>query len=849
VSRLLVRGAALLGCVLAVSVCGEQGKFTTSSGGGGGGGKSGVAIQRPSKDTLAAIAVGDSVFVQVHVSDSRGIKGLHLTGNALRGSVSLGTDTTVPRFTDRTVTLPASKDTVITRYLRAITTDSTSELVTVAVVATSTANDSTRDTSVIRIVNGPRVSVLQPLAGAVTAIGKSVTVQVHGIHPQGVKILGWRATGVVTKNDSTIFSPVGGVLADTQTFTSSLAIPAGTAAGNVTIVPFATDSLGDPSGQTTGVTVSVQSVVGDVTPPLVQFTVPLRVEVGDSITVTATDPSGITKVGFFVRDTVGTVLHGDSVTFAGTATNVSQRFRLNLDTITTYPRVVRVEAFGVDGATTPNRGVSSFSGTPKATPADQDTLTVVAGMTIALPQGGQFGDAVVNPNRNELYLTNTLLDQVEIFRLATNTFAAPIRVGARPLGIALWPRDTLGNNRDTVIVANSGGTNLSIVDVAAGNELSRRRLANYTVQTVKTQPTSAGGIQILTTDYDLSDRPQYLGATCRHVTAAVCDSVVAIYSTAPTPAQPGPFTSRGYLATENLSSPITPGSGHLFYELASPGVDTLQIIAVRDTLPGQAIRDTILGAGIGVLVDLSTVAFQESTFVRNSGDFNHAVIGEGGLNQGFARALTFDGRAPVTSIALPPCPLKNPSTGATVGFLNCTAKIDGGVSPGILVRDFLVNRAAKVVSVATNFNGRTNLVRADSIYAFDFTLKQTGLMQVGSGFSGMDFDPNNAFDANTRTSGALNKNDRLVFAARPDANIDVFDTYWYARVATVPIRDTIIGPVRVAKSGGTLILVGVTSRGLVVVRLPNLVNPFPVRGQPSISQPARSTGRRAGAQP
>jgi hypothetical protein len=384
-------------------------------------------------------------------------------------------------------------------------------------------------------------------------------------------------------------------------------------------------------------------------------------------------------------------------------------------------------------------------------------------------------------------------------------------------------------------------------------EVQRHRLADYIVQTVKTQPTAAGGIQILTTDYELSDRPQYLGAVCRHVAAAVCDTVFAVYSSAPTPAQPGPFTSRGYLASENLSSPITARSGHLFYETASPGTDTLQVIAVRDTLPGQPIRDTILGAGIGVLVDLTTVAFQESTFVRNSGDFNHAVVGEGGFNQGFARALSLDGRAPVTTLILPPCPLLNPSTGAVIGLLNCTAIVDRGVSPGILVRDFLVDRAAKVLSVATNFNGRTSLVRADSIYAFDYTLRLTGLLPVPSGQPGMDFDPNNAFDANTRTSGALNKNDRLVFAARPDAFIDVFDTYWYSRVATVPIRDTIIGPIRVASISGTLVLVGVTSRGLVVVRLPNATNPFPVRQQPGVAlQPVRvvpSTPKRAGGRP
>jgi len=641
------------------------------------------------------------------------------------------------------------------------------------------------------------------------------------------------------------------VMADTQTITDSLPIPAQvTVPGSVVITAFATDSLNNPSGVAPGVIVLVQSVSTDTTPPLVRDTMPLRVEVGDSITVTATDPSGITKIGFLVYDSTGkTIIHGDSVSgLAGTITNVTYKWRLNLDSagVTTFPTVVVVKAFAEDGASpTKHRGGSTITGVPVPdSAAARDTLTVVAGTTIALPQGGQFGDAVIDPNNVGgngplLLLTNTLLNQIERFRLNTGTFLKAIPVGSQPVGIALWPHDTAGDNADTVIVANSGGTNLSIVDLVSGAEVQRHRLADYIVQTVKTQPTAAGGIEILTTDYDLSDRPQYLGAVCRHVIGAVCDSVYAVYSTTPTPAQPGPFTSRGYLASENLSAPIgAPSghpSGHLFYELAAPGTDTLQIVAVRDLLPGQPIRDTLLGAGMGVLVDLSTVAFQESTFVRNSGDFYHAVIGEGGFDQGFARALMLDGHKPVQPLVrgTGSCPLLNPNVNGVpmiLGYLNCTAVVDSGMSPGILVRDFVVNRAAKVLSVATNFNGRTSLVRADSIYAFDYTLKQAGLLPVPSGQPGMDFDPKNNFDASTKGGGPLGYNDdRLVFAARPDPFIDVYDTYWYQEVTTIPIRDTIIGPIRVASTPTGLVLVGVTSRGLVVVRLPPFNNTLPVR--------------------
>jgi hypothetical protein len=107
----------------------------------------------------------------------------------------------------------------------------------------------------------------------------------------------------------------------------------------------------------------------------------------------------------------------------------------------------------------------------------------------------------------------------------------------------------------------------------------------------------------------------------------------------------------------------------------------------------------------------------------------------------------------------------------------------------------------------------------------------------------MDVDPANKFDPMQPASGAPGyNNDRLVLAARSDASIDVFDTYWYQRVATIPIRDTIVGPVRVAKVAGVLVLAGVTSKGIVVVRLPNFANPFP-------TGPARPLAPRVAAVP
>jgi len=79
--------------------------------------------------------------------------------------------------------------------------------------------------------------------------------------------------------------------------------------------------------------------------------------------------------------------------------------------------------------------------------------------------------------------------------------------------------------------------------------------------------------------------------------------------------------------------------------------------------------------------------------------------------------------------------------------------------------------------------------------------------------------------------GPGNPNNRILFAARPDGNIDVFDTFFYGVVGSIPIRDPIIGPLRVARdASGNQLLFGITARGLVMLRLPNVVNPFPSPG-------------------
>src|SRR5262249_21202833 len=153
---------------------------------------------------------------------------------------------------------------------------------------------------------------------------------------------------------------------------NTLTIPAGQPNGPVVITGFAVDSAGNPSSPTPPDTLFIQSSAGDVTPPIVTFVTQSRLEVDDSVTVQANDPSGIARIGFIVRNPAGTVVWAaDSQIFSGSQTPLTFTFALGhpapaanrgLDTVTVFPQLLTVEAFAVDSIG--NKGFSSNPNSP-----------------------------------------------------------------------------------------------------------------------------------------------------------------------------------------------------------------------------------------------------------------------------------------------------------------------------------------------------------------------------------------------------------------------------------------------------------------------------------------------------
>ena len=688
------------------------------------------------------------------------------------------------------------------------------------VTITATAFDGAGNSSgvdTLRMATGnlppPTVQILSPFSGSSAVVGKSILVTVMGKAATKVMSLGLNSTGPVVRADSVLFASP---LADSTTMQDTIAIPVNATPGTLTITPFLRDSLGQ---RTTGpsITINVQTAAQINSVPVVnQFCLSSssfdnacghgrRIEVSDTMHVDADDPSGIGQLGYEVRSTPGGPID-DSATFvsSGQLTFDRHTFQLRLP-YTNFPTTAYVQVFARN-----SNGVRAYAKLSNG--IDRvDTVTVVAGVTRSLPFGGEVADALYHPGKDRLYLTNITRNRVEVFNLADSSFKAPVIVGSRPWGLAAWPRNRAGVKGDTLLVANSGGTQISYVDLNAGAsgsglEVFRYLLPNIVVSTITTTTSATSGLPIrVETVYDFSDRPQFLGATC-HEVGGTCQDVMLTYSTTPTPGQSPPFGNlNGSLRWENLTKGNTAAgksdstTSHFFFEQAigQTGArgDTLKITRHDADGVGFAVLvpafDPVLGSTV---IKIDRLAFRDTTFVRGSGNFRRAVFGEGGSVVN-SRAMMYD---------------------VDRGYDPVVWWVDRGVSPPMDVSDFIANTSARMFGVAINFDGGLSAIRADSTYVLNPALRLMGIFNTTNTNAGLDFHPQNtgnfSFPLNTR----------LAFAASSEPLIEIYDTNCYLRVGTIPIKDPIIGPITAAlRPTGQLVLVGATARGVVIAQLPN----------------------------
>lgn len=714
-----------------------------------------------------------------------------------------------------------------------------------AIILIGTSTDGARnvsapDTLTLTVggVAPPTVRIVSPTAADAAVVGRQLLITITGSSELKIRSLGYIATGAVTGVDSVVY---GNPLLVDRTAIDTLTIPTGATPGPLTLQPFLVDSLGRQRFLGAPVTLQVIPAAGAGTRPTVDFGLNDRIEVTDTIFVTATDPAGISMLGYDVRLLNGTTVGRDSLTSNGQITSLRNTFTMRLN-VTTFPTRVIVRAWARNSAgTSDSARVGGSTG-----PTRVDTVTVVAGSTRPLPVGGFVADALYHQAADKLYLSNISRNQLEVFYLGDSTFKAPVRVGSRPWGIAAWPRDRgdvtvprFGQG-DTILVANNGGTSISYVRVdltpsGSGQEVYRYPLPNIILYSITAKLSEETGQLIqVRTRYDFSDRPQWLGAVCNGATSAgaPCNEVIAVYSTSPTQGQTVPFDkNNGTLRWENL----TRRQSHFFWEHSSGQgdrrADTLEIerfgamdasgaiVGHPDSLllPFLTIADGPGGVQdtVAQVFRIKEIAFRDTTFVRNSANFRRAIMGEGGRALG--DALTLNARAIGYDATLG---MKR-DVGFNTGFILRVPAADSGISRALDVTDYVANTSARILGVSINFDGQISAIRADSVYLIDPQLRLQGLLEVSGTNAGFDFHPLNYGGGDPGLPGSVLPTERLAFSASLQPEIEVYDTWEYRRVGCVPVRDPIIGPIKASVRGGQVVLVGATARGVIIVALGN----------------------------
>ncbi|MBP6771905.1 MAG: hypothetical protein KA154_02840 [Gemmatimonadaceae bacterium] len=747
---------------------------------------------KPRVSMAKGVSQTDTALVlSVNATDNVGLKTIRVR---FSGGVAAAYDTTFTSSIQAanlalTVRVPSSAPLGATVNVQAIAIDGATNMSDTASLVMTVGN-----------LEPPQALITSPAAGSPVVSGKALVLSLSARARYKVRTLGYAITGAYNTRDSILY---GAPLRDTVAVLDTLTLPDSVRGASITVTPFIVDSLNQ---RVIGAAVSyaVQSAANANTIPIVMAGVTKRLEISDTVFIEATDPVGISSLGYEVRSLAGALITADSVSSTGAFSTLVRTFRTRLP-ITTFPTVVTITGFARNA--NGRRDVTRYSsGAIKL-----DTVAIVAGFTNPLPNGGKVADALYFPRNDRLYLTNIERNQVEVYNLADSSFRSAINVGSRPWGISAWPRNRDGIMGDTLLVANSGGTNISYVNLNAGTtgrEVFRYPLPNivaYSITTVKSNTTDAPMTQ--RTVYDFSDRPQFIASTCTGgtVQGSPCQDVILVYSTTPTPGQSTPFANQGTMRWENL----TRRTSHFFFEQAMGQTagrsDTLEIERFAaggfgsDSLLLPA-KQTVTGPNgtfnYSIVVRLDQLAFRDTTYVRNSGNFRRAVVGEGGPVLG-SRAMAYD---------------------ATSGldFSTPLPVIDRGISRPLDVSDFIANTFARVQGVGINFDGELSAVKGDSTYIFDRTLRLQGILQSKSSGGGLDFHPLNAGINSTplRT--------RLSFVASSDPVIDIFDTYCFQKIASVPIRDPIIGPVRASiRPDGTIVLVAATIRGVTLVALPD----------------------------
>jgi DNA-binding beta-propeller fold protein YncE len=759
----------------------------------------------------------DSLLVRVHAADSGGVSEVRLRGVAIRRD-SLQNTQVVTRYLEKVIPLPgpvgtAPRDTTIVRYLLPAPID-VSEAVYIVATAKDAAGNTAADT--VRIIDGPRAQIMNPADGTTIGVNRTLLVNVTAIdRVAGLDSLKLVISGV--RNEIIPMRNLGG----RQSLDTTFIVNTGSTVGSMTLRPMVWNRAGaGGSGPSIQLTVSNIDVI-DTEAPLVsrRVTTSERVELRDSIRVAvrATDGSGtgVRRMGAVVVAIPDTeslprrIMVRTSSNFDPPLSGTPERvFSFALSEVyseleTTFPRKFTLEVHGFAVDVAGNCGASSQEQFARdvceafgsgfiaggVAPA-QVQVTATQGRSVSLPGGGRIADAVVDPQRSRVYLSNIENNRVDIFQLGADSFLVSNFQNRRGLvGAAPWGM-VMSNLGDSLYVANSGGTNISVVPLGGPAELVEdvpRRIMTPNVVLFDVKLADANGFLRYTADvHDFSDRPQFIA---QHATGTL------VYSTLPTNA-----ARNGTLRYIDQRAGLN-GETYLLHRgavrnvensFAIANIDSLKIVRFVDAPDLVILFDRVPGTNELIVSDpmvinealtwmsengsdvewyggawnVPAVALGDTTFVAASSDRSTIAFGEG--------AKAPFGRVILCCTVIPGPPLKL------------------GLSNEIAVGDLVRNASERVFGLGLNANGTLGVARgSNAAYFFTPDLRLQGEFRSGmaGGAGGASLHPQHA--------SALETGDRaLAFVPTGNRTIRIIDSAHFFQRGEIAIRDNVVGPVR-----------------------------------------------------
>ncbi len=434
------------------------------------------------------------------------------------------------------------------------------------------------------------------------------------------------------------------------------------------------------------------------------------------------------------------------------------------------------------------------------------SLALIRGRVIALPDAGDR-IADIQTDGRRVFFSNYSRNRVEVLPIGGTTLTG-FRVGSQPWGLAVSP------DRNTLYIANSGGTNISVVNLAASelreNESARIQTPNVELFEV---PFSRDSVEVTVpatgrrnrisavipssvTVFDYSDRPQFIAQT---------RGGQLLYSTKPTGTAPDGTIRRRR----------NDGSIEFFVDYARRNVArTLVIVNARDAgliegdpnrlgvvtdegefLQGfiDVVEEQLRARGsrtrFEYFLNIRDIGLRDTTFVAVSGDHRSVAFGEGATDPG--RIMLFSESSD-----------------------NLLARIGS-------TRDLVGNTAERVIGLALNGDGTLGAARGREAYFFNRDLRLQGVGLTGDPTGGIFLHPLHGNYPGTPASA------RLSFISGVDDNgspfVDVVDTFSFFRVQRIFVRERITGPVLAVLpstgSSAVLKLYAVTAHGVLEVDL------------------------------